>query len=87
MKNRLKTKVKFRHRNVYVFQAKLLKISSPEPGKTLSLYWYLQYFAALGLFASIHLWVSNFHEFPSNFGIENQANSNNNEMKNSLGFF
>ena len=43
--------------------------------KTLSLYWYLQYLAALSLFASIRLWLLIWIEISINFTIQNQPKS------------
>ena len=57
IKNRSKTKVEFRYRFYCVFKPAFTKKSTLEIQKTLSLYWYLQCFAALGLFALIRVWV------------------------------
>ena len=86
IKNRLKTKVKFRHRFYCIFKPKLTKKSTPEIQKTLSLYWYLQYFAALGLFALIRLWVLIFIQISISFRTKNQPKSNKNAIQNRIDF-
>ena len=64
----------------------MLENQSQKLTKTLSLYWYLQYFAALGLFASIHGWVSICNQFWINFGTENPPKSKKKTIQNRLDF-
>ena len=52
----------------------------------MSLYWYLQYFAALGLFALIRLWVLIFNQFLINFDTKNQQKSNKKTIQNRSDF-
>ena len=63
-----------------------MKTSTPENENTLSLYWYLQYFAALGLFALIRLWVLICIQMSMNFGIKNQPKSIKNAIQNRIDF-
>ena len=58
----------------------------PEPQKTLSLYWYLQYFAALGLFALMRLWVLIFIQISIKFGIKNHPKSIKKTIQNRIDF-
>ena len=47
---------------------------------------YLQYFAALGLFALIRLWVLIFIQISISFGTKNQLKSNKNAIQNRIDF-
>jgi len=50
------------------------------------LYWYLQYFAALGLFALIRLWVLIFDQISINFGTRNALKSITKAIQNRIDF-
>ena len=52
----------------------------------MSLYWYLQYFAALGPFVSIRLWILFFLKKSINFSIKNQPKSNKKTIQNRVDF-
>ena len=52
----------------------------------MSLYLYLQYFAALCLFALIRLWVSIFTQISIKLGTKNQQKSKKNAIQNRIDF-
>ena len=52
----------------------------------MSLYWYLQYFAALGLFALIRLWVFISIQISINFGTKNALKSSTKTIQNRIDF-